>query len=46
MWAYFKCSKDGTKSPRMHYYDDTDNTGKIYIGYIGPHLTNRQTSSM
>lgn len=46
MWAHFKCSKDGTKSPRMHYYDDTDNTGKIYIGYIGPHLTNRQTSSM
>jgi len=28
----------------MHYYDGTAKTGKIYIGYIGKHLPNKQTN--
>src|SRR5690606_39232516 len=40
MDAHFKPTHADTVAPRMHYYDDTDGTGKIYIGYIGRHLTN------
>ncbi len=33
---------------RMHYHDDTGpgGSGKIYIGYIGMHLTNTKTRNM
>ncbi len=31
------------RSPRLHYFDDTDHTGKVYVGYIGRHLTNTKT---
>lgn len=44
MFAHFKTSGAGGVAPRMHYLDDTANTGKIYVGYIGYHLTNTQTS--
>jgi len=27
----------------MHYYDDSTGTGKIYVGYIGRHLTNTKS---
>jgi hypothetical protein len=40
MEAHFKLGQIGRISPRMHYYDDFTGTGKIYIGYIGRHLTN------
>lgn len=43
MDAHFKPTHRDTFAPRMHYYDDTASTGKIYIGYIGKHLTNTQT---
>lgn len=39
MSAHFKVSTNDSFAPRMHYFDDTDRTGKIYIGYIGRHLT-------
>jgi len=44
MYAHFKAGQDNTFAPRMHYFDDTANTGKIYIGYIGRHLTNTKTA--
>lgn len=40
MDAHFKISSRDTFAPRMHYFDDTANSGKIYVGYIGRHLTN------
>lgn len=44
MLAHFKTtSKDGV-APRMHIHDDTAGTGKIYIGYIGKHLSNTMTN--
>jgi len=45
MWAHVKLgAKDGTTSPRMHFYDDTARpTGLIYVGYLGPHLPNTRT---
>lgn len=43
MAAHFKVSYLGQFAPRMHYYDDTARTRKIYIGYIGRHLTNTKT---
>lgn len=40
MWSHFKINASGfgTKIPRLHFYDDTDNNRIIYVGYIGPHL--------
>ncbi|MDN3225997.1 hypothetical protein QWJ06_04610 [Kocuria rhizophila] len=38
MPAHFKLVKVGMISPRMHYYDNVDVDGRIFIGYIGPHL--------
>lgn len=43
MDAHFKPTHRDTFAPRMHYHDDTENTGKVYVGYIGKHLTNKQT---
>ena len=39
MEAHAKLRVVGGSAIRMHFYDDTANTGKIYIGYIGKHLT-------
>ena len=43
MEAHFKIWTGDTFAPRMHFFDDTDRTGKIYIGYIGKHRTNTMT---
>lgn len=43
MDAHFKPTYKDTFAPRMHYYDDTARSGKVYIGYIGKHLTNTRT---
>jgi len=43
MGAHFKIAQSGLISPRMHYYDDTARSGKIYVGYIGPHLPTPRT---
>lgn len=45
MEAHFKAGQQNTFAPRMYYYDDTSNTGKVYIGYIGRHLTNTKTKN-
>lgn len=44
MTAHFKLGRIGMVSPRLYYLDDYTRTGSIYIGYIGPHLTNTQTN--
>jgi hypothetical protein len=44
MTAHFKLAQIGMVSPRMYYLDHYTNTGRIYIGYIGPHLTNAMTN--
>ena len=44
MWAHMKLLSLGQTSPRLHYLDDTRRTGRVYVGYIGRHLPNTQTS--
>jgi hypothetical protein len=44
MGAHFRIAKKGLISPRVHYYDDAAKTGKVYVGYIGKHLANKQTN--
>ncbi|MFD4115238.1 hypothetical protein ACFWSJ_17425 [Streptomyces niveus] len=40
MGAHLKLDHKGTVSPRLHFHDDTAGaTGKIWIGYLGRHLT-------
>lgn len=39
MLAHFKPTHRDRFAPRMHYFDDSDRSGMIYIGYIGRHLT-------
>jgi hypothetical protein len=36
-------SASGQISPRLYFYDAAAQTGKIYIGYLGRHLTNTRT---
>jgi hypothetical protein len=45
MLAHFKPTQADTFAPRMYYHDDTRGTGKIYVGYMGQHLTNTRTRS-
>ncbi|MCV9993432.1 hypothetical protein OIU93_03865 [Paeniglutamicibacter sp. ZC-3] len=44
MYAHFKPTHSDTFAPRMHIYDDFHKNGKIYIGYLGRHLTNTKTN--
>ena len=44
MFAHFRMSHRDNNDPRMHYFPDTVHTHKVYIGYIGPHLTNTKTN--
>lgn len=44
MGAHFKIALSGMISPRLHYYDDTGRSGKIYVGYIGRHLPTGRTN--
>jgi hypothetical protein len=38
MWSHFKPPRADMFAPRLHFHDDTKNTGKVFIGYIGRHL--------
>jgi hypothetical protein len=40
----YKLAQIGMVSPRMYYLDDFVASKAVYIGYIGPHLTNTQTN--
>lgn len=44
MLPHFKIAKFGMISPRLHYHDATGQDGKVYVGYIGPHLPSNQTN--
>ena len=44
MTAHFKPTHADTFAPRLYYYDDTGGTGKMYVGYVGRHLTNTRTN--
>lgn len=44
MAAHFAPTHRDQNAPRMYYYADLENTRKIYIGYIGTHLTNTRTN--
>lgn len=44
MWAHMKIAQRGLLSPRMHFLDNTQSDGKVYIGYVGPHLETKSTN--
>ncbi|TFC38969.1 hypothetical protein [Cryobacterium sp. TMT2-14] len=44
MTAHFKPTHSDSFAPRLYYFDDTAGTGKIYVGYVGRHLTNTRTN--
>ena len=44
MKAHFKLAQIGMVSPRLYYLDRWTSDQTIYVGYIGPHLTNTQTN--
>lgn len=44
MQAHFKPTHRDQFAPRMYYFDDMNSSGKIYIGYVGRHLSNTKTS--
>lgn len=44
MEAHFKIAKSATITPRLHYFDDTARTGKVFVGYIGRHLPSSMTN--
>jgi hypothetical protein len=43
MGAHIRIGGGNTIAPRLHYYDGARAEHGIYIGYIGPHLTNTLT---
>jgi hypothetical protein len=46
MGEHFRIGGNRPPAPRMHVYDDTSGpTGKIHVGYIGPHLPNGNDAS-
>ncbi|MGB3761607.1 MAG: hypothetical protein WA966_00170 [Ornithinimicrobium sp.] len=38
MEAHVKIVRRGSPAPRLHFLDDAAGSGKVYIGYLGPHL--------
>lgn len=45
MAAHVKIVEGGRPAPRLHFHDDTaGETGRIYVGHLGPHLPNDQTN--
>jgi hypothetical protein len=44
MQSHIRLGQSTSVAPRMYFYDDTANSNGIYIGYIGRHLENTQTS--
>jgi hypothetical protein len=43
MQAHLKIGGGNTIAPRLHFYEDGPRSGKVYIGYLGPHLRNTLT---
>ncbi|MFC4910102.1 hypothetical protein [Actinomadura gamaensis] len=42
--AHIKLERCKPPAPRLHFYDDSDKTGLIYVGYLGPHLATGRTN--
>jgi len=45
MLEHFKLARISRQDPRLYYFDDTSRSGMVYVGYIGPHMTNSQTET-
>ncbi|MGW6137386.1 hypothetical protein [Streptomyces sp. NPDC055140] len=43
MQAHLKVGGGNTIAPRLHFYEDGPRSGKVYVGYLGPHLRNTLT---
>ncbi|MCM8551219.1 hypothetical protein [Streptomyces sp. STCH 565 A] len=43
MQAHLKIGGGNTIAPRLHFYDDCPRSGRVYVGYLGPHLRNTLT---
>ncbi|MFF9025892.1 hypothetical protein [Streptomyces eurythermus] len=43
MEAHLRIGGGNMVSPRLYFYDTGASTGLVYVGYLGPHLTNTQT---
>ncbi|MFD3355239.1 hypothetical protein [Streptomyces fradiae] len=45
MEAHIKIDNKGRIAPRVYFHDDTAGaTGKVIVGYVGPHLSNTRTN--
>lgn len=45
MQAHLRLERKTATSPRLYFYDDTKGpTGRVIVGYLGPHLTNTLTN--
>ncbi|WP_278186534.1 hypothetical protein [Streptomyces laculatispora] len=43
MQAHLKIGRGNTVAPRLHFYADGPQSGKVFVGYLGPHLRNTLT---
>ncbi len=43
MEAHFKLGRVGMVSPRLYYLDCFSTSAEVFVGYVGPHLTNTQS---
>ncbi|MGA5872406.1 hypothetical protein [Streptomyces cinereoruber] len=43
MQAHLKIGGGNMVAPRLHFYEDGPRSGKLYVGYLGPHLRNTLT---
>lgn len=44
MPAHLRLGQTGAVAPRMYFHDASASHNSIYVGYIGRHLENTQTS--
>jgi hypothetical protein len=44
MFSHVRVGSGKPPAPRMHVHDGTSVTGKVYVGYLGPHLPNKSTN--
>ncbi|MCR6490328.1 GAS domain-containing protein [Amycolatopsis sp. OK19-0408] len=42
--AHIALERFKSPAPRLHFLDDTDGTGTVYIGYLGAHLPTSKTN--
>lgn len=42
--AHIALERFKAPAPRLHFLDDTDRTGRVYVGYLGAHLPTSKTN--